>query len=90
MLLFRCDLALEIDPDSVKGHYRKGLAYQYLHEFDAAKQEYADILHLTSYILHLTSCILHLTSYILHGHERVTLTPFARLTTHHLTRPERT
>ena len=35
-----CDTALRLDPNSVKGHYRKGLALLHLHEFDAAREHF--------------------------------------------------
>ena len=36
-----CDRALKLDPANVKAHYRKGLAYAKLHEFDLAREMYA-------------------------------------------------
>ena len=33
-----CDAAFKLDPDNVKGHYRKGLALAHLHEFDEAQR----------------------------------------------------
>ena len=32
-----CDVAMKFDADSVKAHYRKGLAFLHLHEFSNAK-----------------------------------------------------
>jgi len=32
------EIALKLDPENVKAHYRKGLAYQALHEFNAARE----------------------------------------------------
>ena len=35
-----CEVALKLDPGNVKGHFRKGLALQHLHEFGAAKEQF--------------------------------------------------
>ena len=35
-----CEVALKYDSKSVKGHYRLGLAYAHLHEFDSAREHY--------------------------------------------------
>ena len=39
-----CDVALKYDEGNVKGHYRKGMAYHQLHEFDAAREHYTRAL----------------------------------------------
>ena len=41
-----CDLALQIDPDNVKAHFRKGLAHVKCKEFDLANGEFERVIQL--------------------------------------------